>query len=139
MRADQGASVVMIGGGIQQLPAVERAQALGYRCIVTDRSVDAPCFDRADLAARFDADDIGSIAAWVLANRARYDIKGVFTLTNKALTVASVSAIASLPGIPPSRVIRSDNKLLAKRAFDRHGLPTPRWAEVETIDSATKA
>jgi formate-dependent phosphoribosylglycinamide formyltransferase (GAR transformylase) len=37
-------SVIMIGGGVQEAPAVHRIQKLGYEVIVTDRNPHAPAF-----------------------------------------------------------------------------------------------
>ena len=37
-------TIMMIGGGIQEVKAVEIAQSSGYKVIVTDRNEDAPCF-----------------------------------------------------------------------------------------------
>lgn len=117
-------SIIMIGGGVQAVPAVQRIQKLGYNVIVTDRNPDAPAFKKADIRLAVDATDVKTIIAWVLKNKKKYNISGMFTLTNQAATVSIVSNITNLPSLPADTAIASDNKLLMKMAFKRNNIPT---------------
>jgi biotin carboxylase len=123
----------MIGGGVQEEPAVSRIQALGVAVIVTDRDPEAPAFRSADVCVNVDATDIAGLAGWVLLNRDRYGISGLFTLINQAPTVATVAAATGLPGLPPRIVIECDNKLLIKRMLKEADLPTADWVEVSSV------
>ena len=51
-------SVVMIGGGLQQVEAVNEARKLGFFVIVTDKNKSAPCFENADLSVVLDGKDV---------------------------------------------------------------------------------
>lgn len=129
-------SIIMIGGGIQEKPAVDQLKALGYRVIVTDRNPDAPAFENADITVNLNARDIQSMIAWVLACKDQYHISGIFTLTSQAPTVAIVANATGLPSLPVSTVMLCDNKLLMKRKFQEMGLPSPRFNEVATPQEA---
>ena len=67
-------SIIMVGGGIQEAPAVGMLQAAGYRVIVTDRNKDAPAFNEADIQLIVDATDVKTIIAWVIQNKQKYNI-----------------------------------------------------------------
>ena len=69
----------MIGGGVQEIPAVIKLQEFGYRVIVVDRNKSAPAFEFADVKVIFDGKDIAGIVSWILAFREKYNISGIFT------------------------------------------------------------
>ncbi len=135
-------SIIMLGGGIQQVPAVARLQSIGYRVIVTDIKPDAPAFSDADVSVNLGANDVKGLISWVLLNREKYNIAGIFTLTNYAATVAMVANATGLPSLPVETVISCDNKLLMKRKFVEYGFKTAEYYEVvnqqEAIDAYRK-
>src|SRR3989344_6804330 len=92
-------SVVMIGGGLQQVEAVNEARKLGFFVIVTDKNKSAPCFENADLSVVLDGKDVKSISKFINKNKKRLNILGVFTCVNLAPTVAAVANKCNLPGI----------------------------------------
>ncbi len=132
-------SIIMIGGGIQETPAISRLKGLGYRTIVTDQNPNAPAFDAADVAVNIDARDVQSLIAWTLAHKQSYNIAGIFTLTNQAPTVALVANATGLPSLPVATVMQCDNKLLMKRKFQDLGLPSARYTEVSAPQEAEEA
>lgn len=132
-------SIIMLGGGIQQVPAVKRLKNIGYQVIVTDMNPNAPAFEGADVCVNLGATDIKSLISWVLVNKERFNIAGIFTLTNYAATVAIVANATGLPSLPVDTVIRCDNKLLMKRAFLQHGFKSAEFYEVQSIEEATNA
>ena len=48
----------MIGGGVQEIPAVTKLQEFGYHVIVIDRNKYAPAFEFSDKKVIFDGKDI---------------------------------------------------------------------------------
>ena len=128
----------MVGGGIQEAPAVGMLQAAGYRVIVTDRNKDAPAFNEADIQLIVDATDVKTIIAWVLQNKQKYNISGMFTLTNQAATVSIVSNITGLPSLPADVAIASDNKLLMKKVFKEKNVPTADFIIAHSIGKVIK-
>jgi biotin carboxylase len=127
-------SVVMIGGGVQEVPAVQRIQKLGYKVIVTDRNPDAPAFADADVPLNIDARDIQGLIAWILLNKANLRISGIFTLISQAPSVALVANATGLPSLPVKTVMCCDNKLLMKRQFKENEIPTAEFFEVSSLE-----
>lgn len=132
-------SIIMVGGGVQEVPAVRRIKKLGYNVIVTDRNPNAPAFKEADISLNIDARDVQSLISWILLNKERLDISGIFTLINQAPTVALVASATGLPSSPVDVVINCDNKLLMKRKFKEYGLPTAEFFEVSSLDEVKMA
>ena len=132
-------SIVMIGGGIQEVEAVKVAQSMGLRVIVTDRKPDAPCFDVADTCVVLDGRDVESLAAYTILNKKKLDIRGVFTLTELVASVAVVAEAAGLPGVPISSAVACQNKGLSKRLWLAKGIATPQASVVDSKAKATRA
>lgn len=120
----------MIGGGIQEIPAVSKLKKLGYLTIVTDINKNAPAFQYADLNLVFDARDCQGIISWVLSNKNKFNISGIFTLTSQAPSVAIIANATSLPSLSVETALNCDNKLLMKRKFQLNNLPTADYFEV---------
>ena len=109
----------MIGGGIQEFDAVMKLQKVGFKVAVVDKDPKCKCFKLADYKINCDATDIKSIVSWILLNRKRIRVSGVFTLINQAFTVAAVSDICGLVSIKPDKVLRFDNKIFMKNFFKK--------------------
>ncbi len=132
-------SVVMIGCGVQEVEAVKIARQAGFHVIVTDRNPDAPGFAYADESVVVDGKDAESIIAYVMMNRERLNIRGVFTLVNLTTTASIVAGACGLPGIPVSAAVAGQNKLLMKRLMQANNIPTPEFYEASTIEDAREA
>lgn len=130
-------ALVMIGGGVQQVRAVELAQSWGFRVIVTDRSASAPCFDVADECWIADGRDAEAIAARVLAEKETLGIRGVFTLTELVETVAAVAEVAGLPGPGVTAAGACQDKAISKERWLAAGVATPAGGAATTLEEAT--
>jgi biotin carboxylase len=128
----QKKSIIMIGGGIQEIPAVTKIQKIGYNVIVVDRNQQAPCFEFADVKLVLDGKDVQTIISWVLAYSVQYNISGIFTLTSLAPTVALVAKATGLPSLQVNINMECDNKLLMKRKFKGLDIPTAVSYEVSS-------
>jgi len=127
-------SIIMVGGGIQMLPAIHKLHALNYSVIVTDRNPDAPGFKHADHQVTIDARDVQTLIAWILANKEDLSIKGIFTLTSQAPTVSLVANATGLESLPVNVTMVCDNKLLMKRSFEENDLPSAKAYEVSSVE-----
>jgi biotin carboxylase len=132
-------SVVMVGGGIQQVEAVNVAKKLGFFVIVTDRNKNAPCFENADLGVVLDGKDVKGISEFIKKNRQRYNIRGVFTCVNLASTVARVAKSSGLLGVLPKAAELGDNKLKQKRALQKNNIPTSKFLNAKSVSVAIRA
>jgi biotin carboxylase len=129
-------TVMMIGGGIQEIKAVEIAQSAGYKVIVTDRNKDAPCFPSADYIAKIDGRDIEGLIAYTLLNKEKLNIAGVFTLTELVTSVAAVAQACSLPGVSLMSAVACQNKAICKNIWIRDQIFAPIGRVVRTIKEA---
>ena len=129
-------TVMLIGGGVQEVRAVEFAQRLGYRVVVTDRLPDAPCVAAADESFVVDGRDIEGLVS--LAGKLQTDggLQGVFTLTELVTSVAAVSEALELPGASVASAETCQDKGLAKREWLRQSIETPVGGVVESREEA---
>ncbi len=129
-------TVMLIGGGVQEVRAVEFAQRLGYRVVVTDRLPDAPCVAAADESFMVDGRDIEALVS--LAGELQTDggLHGVFTLTELVTSVAAVSDALQLPGASVASAETCQDKGLAKREWLRQSIETPAGGVVESREEA---
>jgi len=132
-------SVVLIGGGIQEVEAVRIAQKAGYRVIVLDRNPEAPCLELADKAAVINGTDLDGLSDFVLKNKVQENIVAVFTLTELVESVAFVNKAACLPGASTKSAQICQNKARFKKAMIKDLVPTPAGFILETYDEAVKA
>ena len=132
-------SVVMIGGGLQQVEAVNEAKKLGFFVIVTDKNESAPCFKNADLSVVLDGNDDKGISEFINKNKKRFNILGVFTCVNLASTVANVAKQCQLPAVAPEAAELGDNKFEQKKILAKHKIPTPFFLTVNTLNQAKVA
>jgi biotin carboxylase len=132
-------SLVLVGCGVQEVEAVVTARRAGFRTVVLDRDPSAKGFDYADESVVIDGEDIESIVAYVLLNRKRLDIRGIWTSVNLTTTVSAVASACGMPGIPVSAAVGAQNKLLMKRLMVERGIPTPRFFEVSSLVEAHSA
>ena len=129
-------SVIMIGGGIQEVEAVRIAQSMGLKVIVTDCNPDAYCFQYADYTAVIDGRDIESLIAFAILKKEEYNISGVFTLTELVTSVSAVASAAKLPGVSLQSAVVCQNKHLCKRKWKRDGIPTPEGDVINSYEEA---
>ena len=129
-------TLVMIGGGVQQINAVKIAQNSGYKLLVTDRNKSAPCASISDYFVTIDGRNVEDLSAYIMDHKERLNIKGVFTLTELVTTVAVVSAAVGLPSVSISSAIKCQNKKICKNLWIKNGVPTPRGGSAISYDEA---
>jgi len=129
-------TVMMIGGGLQEVKAVKIAQEAGYKVLATDRNANAPCFVYADYVAVIDGRDVENLIAYVLINQEELNITGVFTLTELVTSVAAVSSATGLPGVSLLSAVACQNKQLCKKIWSDNDIPTPKGGVVTTLNDA---
>jgi biotin carboxylase len=129
-------TLVMVGGGIQQVNAVKIAQDAGYKILVTDRNENAPCSKVSDYFVAIDGRNVEDLAAYILIHKTEFNIKGIFTLTELVTTVAVVAEAAKLPSVHISSAITCQNKKLCKDVWIDNNISTPKGMSVSSHDEA---
>ena len=130
-------SVLLLGAGPLQVPAVEAARRLGLRTVVLDANPAAPGMALADLSVVADIKD--SETALEVARREQ--VSGVLSVcTDLAVRpVAHVARALGLPGVSPEAAARATDKFQMREAFARYGAPAPRARRVTSEDELRDA
>ncbi len=120
-------TLLFVSGGIEAVPAIARAKAMGLRVAVSDGATDAPGMALADerlVVSTYDVE--GTVEA------ARdLDLDGVICVASDVpQTVAGVAAACGLPGPTPETAALATDKLAMKARFARDGVPVPWFAPV---------
>ena len=119
-------SLLMVGGGVQELEAVHAARRNGFYVIVTDRDSSAPCALAADEFYRIDGRDAEGLVSLGLHLRSRGRLDGVFTFTELVTSVALIAQACGLPGASVAEAVICQDKGLSKNIWHRRGVSTPK-------------
>jgi biotin carboxylase len=128
--------LLIIGAGLEQVPAYKLAKGMGVNVVGTDMNPRAPALEYADDRLIASTRDVRRTVEAVLGYSAKKPIHGVMTVANDVpLTVASVAEKLRLPGIPVASANLASNKLLMKERFAKRGVPTPAFYPVRSKQS----
>ena len=103
-------TIVMVGGGIQQVEAARIIKDNGYNLLVTDKEAGAHCREYADHFSEIDGKNVIEIATYINKVKKHFNIVGILTLTELVETVAKVARICKLPGVDPQAAFNCQNK-----------------------------
>lgn len=124
-------SLLIIGAGIEQVPAIKLAKSFGWTVLATDGNPKAPGLAFADdhrAASTYDV--TATIAAAAQLRQAR-SLDGVMTIASDVpVTVAAVAKRFGLPGLDPETARLASDKILMKRALKAAGVPVPWFTEL---------
>lgn len=122
-------TIMILGASILQLPAIEKAAAMGLRVVALDWNPDAVGFGVPGVIREV-VSTIDIPAAVETAGR--YRIDGVMTLATDMpmRTVAAVAKAYGLVGIDKQTAIRATDKGVMRAALQAHGVPVPAFFRV---------
>jgi len=131
-----GRRLLILGGGLWQVPYVRRARALGVETWVTDWSPDAAAKDDADHFAPIDLKDRDATLALARASR----IEAVLTGADVGVpTAAYISEQLGLAGYSTSLAEYATNKFKMRERARALGIPCPWYRRVRSSDEAIAA
>lgn len=133
-------TIMIIGGGLLQTPAIDTAKKMGYQVIVTDYNPEAIGMKHADIPIVMSTRDIqGSVRIAKQQNEIT-PISGVLTVgTDASQTVAAVANALNLPGIRFEDAEAATNKIKMRMRFKEHNVPSPAFLPVWSLSDAKKA
>jgi biotin carboxylase len=140
MPAERPKHLMIIGGGIFQLPAIKIAKSMGLKVVVTDYNPAAEGMLLADYPLEVSTRNIN-----LTVNRAKQfhqscPLDGVMTLgTDASQTVAAVADALNLPGIPFEVAERATDKIKMRHCLKEHAVPVPEFRSIWTFDDAQQA
>ncbi len=129
--------ILILGGGVMQLPSVRIARREGWRVAVAALDIGEEVRRLADICEQVDLGDREAVTEAARRLRERHGLDGVFTAgTDFSTTVAWVAEKLELPGIPFACALAATDKSRMREAFDRQGVPSPSFFTVgaERID-----
>ena len=128
-------SVMILGGGPLQIPAIKAAKEMGWRVLLADGCKNIPGFSMADHFVHVDLKDHIGMAAAAADYKARYGLDGVFTAgTDFSTTVAWVAEKLNLPGIPYETALNATDKSRMRKIFRDSGVPSPDFLALSRSD-----
>ncbi len=131
--------LLIIGAGLEQVPAYQIAKEKGLSVVGTDMNPDAPAFEFADDTLIASTRDVDETLAVVQAYASKCPIDGVMTIANDVpYTVAAVAEALGLPHANKDAVRKLTNKIHMKTAFEEAGVATPDFATVRTLGELKK-
>ncbi|MCS7204235.1 MAG: alpha-hydroxy-acid oxidizing protein [Leptospiraceae bacterium] len=140
MKTYEKKTLIIIGGGILQVPLIETAKEMGLFTIVMDMDPQAPGMLIADHPVVMSTRDVeGCVREAVKLSKLR-KIDGVITAGTDA--TKSVSAIANalkLPGIRYSVAEAATNKVLMRKALKQHQVLVPNFEPIWNLQDLYKA
>jgi len=126
---------MIIGGGVEQVPAYEAAKKRGLTIVGTDISKSAPALALADHILLVSTRDAEATAAAAVGFSKQHPIDGVMTIANDVpYTVALTATELGLNSINLDAALCASEKLLMKSRFQKYGVACPWFSEVGTVE-----
>jgi biotin carboxylase len=133
-------TLLLVGAGLLQVPAIELAHTMNLRVVGTDRDLRAAAAQLLDEMVVIDTKDIEGHVRLAHELHGRADLRAVYTEgADVELTVACAAAAVGLPGCSVRAAQTCSNKAEFRRVCIEAGLPTPRFEEVTSMVEAEAA
>jgi biotin carboxylase len=123
--------ILILGGGVMQLPAVRLAKQKGWIVVVAAAGISEEIEELADRCERVDLRDREAVTRLARLLRREGGLDGVFTAgTDFSTTVAWAAERVGLPGIPYEAALAATDKALMRAAFEAQAVPSPPFFTV---------
>ncbi|OHD17253.1 MAG: hypothetical protein A2Y34_18460 [Spirochaetes bacterium GWC1_27_15] len=123
-------NLMIIGAGLLQVPAIQIANELGLKTIVTDYNDNAPGMKIADFPIVMSTRDVDGTVRIAKEFNKKVKIDGVITVgTDASMTVAAVANALNLPGIEFKNAEAASNKVKMRERFADHNVPIPKFVK----------
>jgi len=126
--------LMILGAGINEIPAIIRAKEMGIRTVVSDMNENAPGLKYGDhnvVAKTKDPSEYVEIAK-------KYKINGVMTVSVESLvnTISIIAKELGLAGISQEAAANVTNKILMKKALKKHNIPCGNFISAKSNEEA---
>ncbi|MCQ2597596.1 MAG: ATP-grasp domain-containing protein [Treponema sp.] len=129
-------SVLILGAGLMQRPAINSAKNLGYKTYVVDADEKAVCVKEADVFKKIDLKAKEEIAEFASTIE---NLKAVFTAgTDFSASVSYVSEKLGLSSHNFDAATNASNKVIMRGCFSKAGVPSPAFIKVSKDDIPAK-
>jgi isopentenyl diphosphate isomerase/L-lactate dehydrogenase-like FMN-dependent dehydrogenase/biotin carboxylase len=133
-------TIMIIGGGLLQVPAIQAAKKMGFQVIVTDYNQNAMGMKYADIPIVMSTRDVQGSVRVAKSQNEITPISGVLTVgTDASTTVAAVASALNLPGIKFDNAEAATNKIKMRMRFKMNNVPCPNFLPVWSLADAKRA
>ncbi len=124
-------TIMILGGGVMQLPAIRTASRAGWKVCVADGNSACPGSSLADEFFPVDLKDLEGLVD--AARSVEPAITGVFTAgTDFSASVAFVAEALGLPGTSYESSLNASDKIRMRKLFEDQGVPSPAYREISS-------
>jgi biotin carboxylase len=125
-------SILILGAGVMQRPAILAAKKLGLETYVIDGNSNAPCVQDADHFAKIDLKSRDEIAECAKGLLERMNLKAVFTAgTDFSANVAYAAEQCGFVGHSYAAAVNASDKALMRQCFKNARVPCPHFILIE--------
>jgi len=124
-------TIMILGAGIMQVPAIRIAKEEGWRVICADGNDKAPAVGDVDQFLHIDLKDLSGLEKAAREIKESEGLDGVFTAgTDFSASVAWVAEKLGLPGIKYHNALNATDKIRMRSYFREHGVSSPDFSEL---------
>lgn len=139
-RSENPKTVLILGCGLMQRPAIETAKAWGWKVIGFDANAQAEAVSLCDCFEPVNIADTQAVVEAAVRLDRKWHLDGVFTAgTDFSFNVASAAQALGLPGHSPEAAFRASNKAAMRDCFARRGVSSPEFVTVASAQEAAVA
>jgi len=132
--------ILIVGAGILQTVAVEKAKELGYYVYITDLNPNGPAAKIADEFFQLSTKDIDGHVKLAKQLKEEDKIAAVYTQgCDVEYTVSMAAKAASLPGIDPEAALNCNDKVRMRTILNKENVDFVKFSAVRNISEATEA
>lgn len=132
--------LMIIGGGVFQVPAIKTAKEMGLKVVVTDYDLQAEGMLLADYPIAVSTRNINLTVNAAKTFHRTCPLDGVMTVgTDASQTVAAVANALRLPGIPFEVAERATDKIKMRHRLKKKGVPVPDFRPIWSLDDVKLA
>ncbi|MCQ2610153.1 MAG: ATP-grasp domain-containing protein [Treponema sp.] len=124
-------SVLILGAGLMQRPAILAAKELGFKVYLIDANPKALCVNLADEFKPIDLKDRQAIADYAVELKKNNGLKAVFTAgTDFSASVSYASKACGLKSHEFEAAVNASNKYVMRQRFKECNVPSPDFIQI---------
>jgi biotin carboxylase len=132
--------ILIVGGGLLQIPAIQKAKDLGYRAFVSDGNSECPSVNFADEFFQVSTKDIEGHMELAKRLVGEGRISAVYTQgCDVEYTVAMAAKAAGLPGIDPQVALNCNDKSVMRKLVNESGIDVVKFRSVSNLQDCILA
>ncbi len=132
--------LLIVGGGVFQVPAIKIAKSMGLKVVVTDYNPEAEGMLLADYPIEVSTRNINLTVNMAKQFHRACPLDGVLTVgTDASQTVAAVADALNLPGIPFEVAERATDKIKMRQVLKNKNVPVPDFRPIWTLEECREA